>query len=349
MEEEKELRDSHGDESNPVSSDNTSSEDSVILQQAELPLEQSVTETTVIEPSQAMEESVVNPITEEQIPVEAVIEIPAVSETPTDGDAMTEAEVISVEESAVTPEVETSEQAEITPAAETVDADTEVSFQPAVAAATVAVTTKKNRLNTVIAIIIALALILVVVFLTSNKTASNTSSTNSDIKVSVDGNLEQGKVSILEEVKDDIKVSLDSSDETVWTKTKVLTFFGNTQKNPNIADCGQTYPLQREIDKRYDSNILNSVLALLEPLVASEKESGYVSVIPDGTLLKSVKLDDSGVATVTFAGNLDKAAGACAVTAIKAQIKDTLLQFASVKTVVICINDNCQEDEILQP
>ena len=88
---------------------------------------------------------------------------------------------------------------------------------------------------------------------------------------------------------------------------------------------------------------------MLQPLTSTEKEAGYVSVIPDGSLLKSIKLDDSGVATATFTGNLNKAAGSCAVTAIKAQIKDTLLQFASVKSVVICIDENCKEDEILQP
>jgi len=206
----------------------------------------------------------------------------------------------------------------------------------------------KINTNTVIIVIIVLAVVLGIIFLLSKKSDRDEKS-ESNVSVSVDGRQEQGKISIIEETKDDIKVLTASNDRIAWPKTKVIAYFGNTQKNPNSADCSLTYLLEREIDKRYDSNMLNSVLAVLEPLKNIEKEKGYVSSIPEGSSLKYIKLDDSGVATVNFSGNLNKAAGSCAVTAIKSQIKDTLLQFASVKSVVICIDDNCQEDEILQP
>jgi len=202
--------------------------------------------------------------------------------------------------------------------------------------------------KTVIYVIVAVLIVLVVVFIASRKPVSD-DLRNFGSTVSVKDQLEQGKITIIEETRDDISVLIAGTEEIKWPKTKVFAFFGNTRNNPNSQDCSLSYPLEREIDKRYDSNMLNSVLALLEPLSNLEKEKGYVSSIPTGTKLEYIKLDDSGVATVNFSGNIGRAAGSCAVTAIKTQIRDTVSQFASVKSIVICINDNCKEDEILQP
>lgn len=207
---------------------------------------------------------------------------------------------------------------------------------------------EKMPANKIIGIIIVLIIILVVVFYATRKPAAETAD-ESKQSITVSSSLEQGKVSIIEETKNDINVLVSNGDETAYPKTKVMVYLGNTQKNPNSADCSLAYPLEREIDKKYDSNMINTMIGLLEPLSAAEKEKGYVSVIPSGTTLKYLKLDDSGVMSVNLSGNISKAAGSCAVTAIKSQIRDTISQFASVKAVVICIDGNCNESEILQP
>lgn len=194
---------------------------------------------------------------------------------------------------------------------------------------------------------VLLAILALVYFVTKNP--ANTVTPLSNQIVSVSTTQEQGKVNIIEEVKNDVNIPGGGSEDIVYQKIKATAYLGNTQKNPNSIDCALTYPLEREIDKKYESPMINSVLALLEPLTLAEKEQGFVSAIPAGTILKYLKLDDSGVMSVNLSGNISKAAGSCAVTAIRSAITNTLSQFSSVKSVIICIDGNCNDEEILQP
>lgn len=199
----------------------------------------------------------------------------------------------------------------------------------------------------IIAIIIVIALVIFAFWrLLSNDNSKNQ---GEQISISVSDSLEQGKVSIIEETREEISVLTNQPQKTDYDSIEVNAFFANSLKDPDQLDCGRVFLLKRSIPKKYDSNLLNSVLGLLEPLSAKEKESGYLSAIPEGTILKYIKLEDSGTAVVNFSGNLNKSAGSCAVTAIRAQISQTLLQFSAVKSVVICIDGNCNQDEILQP
>jgi len=207
---------------------------------------------------------------------------------------------------------------------------------------------EKMRPSTIIGIIAVFIVILAVIFFATRQPAAVTLG-NDGQTVSVSGAKEQGKVNIIEETKSDINVTVNDGTKTAYPKVKVIVYLGNTQKNPNSADCSLAYPVEREIDKKYDSNMINTMLGLLEPLSAAEKEQGFVSTVPSGTILKYLKLDDSGAMSVNLSGTISQAAGSCAVTAIKAQIKDTIMQFAAVKSVVICIDGNCDESRILQP
>jgi len=200
-------------------------------------------------------------------------------------------------------------------------------------------------------LIIAIILIIGLAIFSFWRLISNENSKNQgeQVSISVSDSLEQGKVSIIEETRDEISVLTNRQQTTDYESIEVNSFFANSIKDPDQLDCGRVFLLKRSIPKKYDSNLLNSVLGLLEPLSAKEKEAGYLSAIPDGTILKYVKLEDSGTAVVNFSGNLNKSAGSCAVTAIRAQISQTLLQFSAVKSVVICIDGNCNQDEILQP
>jgi len=207
---------------------------------------------------------------------------------------------------------------------------------------------EKMPLSTVIGIAVVLLVVIVLVFIVTRKPAAETFYADGQ-QVSVSSSLEQGKINIIEETKNDINVLVDDNGKPAFPKMKVTVYLGNTQKNPNSADCSLAYPLEREIDQEYDSNMINTMIGLLEPLSVTEKERGYVSAIPNGTSLEYLKLDDTGVMSVNLSGNISKAAGSCAVTAIRSQIAETISQFAAVKSVVICVDGNCREDEILQP
>ena len=200
-------------------------------------------------------------------------------------------------------------------------------------------------------LIVAIILVIGLVIFSFWRLLSNDNSKNQgeQISISVNDSLEQGKVSIIEETREEISVLTNQPQKTDYDSIEVNAFFANSLKDPDQLDCSRVFLLKRSIPKKYDSNLLNSVLGLLEPLSAKEKEAGYLSAIPEGTILKYIKLEDSGTAVVNFSGNLNKSAGSCAVTAIRAQIAQTLLQFSAVKSVVICIDGNCNQDEILQP
>ena len=94
--------------------------------------------------------------------------------------------------------------------------------------------------------------------------------------------------------------------------------------------------------------MVNTVRGLLTPLSSDELAQGWSSSIPLGTYLRNVVIKD-GVAKITLSANLNKVAGSCAVTAARAQIEKTLLQFSYINSVEICVDDNCNQDEILQP
>lgn len=77
------------------------------------------------------------------------------------------------------------------------------------------------------------------------------------------------------------------------------------------------------------------------------KESGWYSSIPVGVKIQSLNIGDNGVVRVDFSKELEVPGGSCRVSAIRAQITQTLKQFPSVKNVIISING--RTEDILQP
>ena len=94
--------------------------------------------------------------------------------------------------------------------------------------------------------------------------------------------------------------------------------------------------------------MVNTVRGLLTGLSQQEKSAGWFSSIPDGTFLNHVKVNN-GMAMINLNDNLNNVGGSCLVSAIRAQIEQTLLQFSYINAVTICVDANCQPDEILQP
>lgn len=310
-------------ETSPVADAQASiiSDEPVSVSEVEVPDEAIVAEET-LEPTK-QEEVVTEP--------EPVIEASAiVIDTPQEAEAPIQVEEVPKQEAAVVEAID--------------DKKPEAGYEKA-----------KVKSNTIISIVVVLLAVLGLVFwLTKDGKENDIDADNPNGKIVVSDAPEQGKVTIIEEVKDQLRVASGGTATFNNTnpnsaKMAVTVFVGNTRKNPNSADCAQVYPVNRQAEKRYESNMINTVLSLLEPISATEKESGYISIIPAGTFLQYIKIDDSGVATANFSGTISKVAGSCAVTAIKSQIKNTLIQFASVKSVVICIDGNCNQAEILQP
>ncbi|MEI6288594.1 MAG: GerMN domain-containing protein [bacterium] len=203
--------------------------------------------------------------------------------------------------------------------------------------------------------IVAIIVVIIAIFYFSKTAGHNSDDTNvsnnqENVSITVNPNKENGEVKVVSENNKDGITNTDTNNSTETSVTTTITaFYANTKNNPNMADCSAVSPLKRDIPKKYDDNIINTVRGLLTSLSAEEKSAGWVSTIPSGTYLQSVKIKDGGVAEINFNNSLSKVSGSCAVTSIHAQIETTLKQFSSIKSVIICINGNCNQDEILQP
>jgi len=126
---------------------------------------------------------------------------------------------------------------------------------------------------------------------------------------------------------------------------KVKVYFNNNKLDPEIS-CNKVFPVIRTIDvtKKVAGTAIEE---LLKGPTAEEKSGGYFTNINEGVKVKKISITD-GVARIEFDETLDKnMGGSCRVSAIRAEITETLKQFSSVKEVVISING--RTEDILQP
>lgn len=211
-------------------------------------------------------------------------------------------------------------------------------------------------------IIIILVVFLLVRFFGNNETGINVLGSIANVNVKVSTEQEKGKVNIVEEDSRELNdtVSEQAANQPQLTPTqatgaatasttKIIAYYPNTIKNPGALDCSKVFPLERNAEKKYDSSVINTIRGLLTALTSEEKALGFTTVIPAGTMLKTVKISDKGVAEVNFTATLNRMGGSCAVIAARAQIEQTVKQFPQVKSVLICVDGNCKQDEILQP
>ena len=126
---------------------------------------------------------------------------------------------------------------------------------------------------------------------------------------------------------------------------KVKAYFGNHQLDPE-SSCDKVFPVERGIPTT-DAPARAALDELLAGPTPSEQTAGYFTSINSGVTIQSLTIQD-GVAVVDFDERLGfQVGGACRVSAIRAQITETLMQFPTVKSVVVSINNRTQE--ILQP
>ena len=111
-------------------------------------------------------------------------------------------------------------------------------------------------------------------------------------------------------------------------------------------DCARTAAVERWVPKTLGV-ARGSLEALLQGATQGEIDRGFFSNINSGVQIQRLVIEN-GVAEVDFNEQLEfQVGGSCMVTAIRAQITDTLKQFPTVDSVVISING--RTEDILQP
>ncbi len=126
----------------------------------------------------------------------------------------------------------------------------------------------------------------------------------------------------------------------------IKVFFGNEQKNPGAADCSKVFSVERQIAKTQTTAQI-ALEELLKGPTQAELEQKYFTSINTGVKLQKITIKDD-TAYADFDETLDsQVGGSCRVTAISAQIQETLKQFSTIKKVVISING--RTEDILQP
>jgi len=153
--------------------------------------------------------------------------------------------------------------------------------------------------------------------------------------------LEKDNPSGLPENADSIKIPVLFKGESIVVKI----FFNNDTLDPEIS-CNKVFPVERTITKT-DAIGRATLEQLLVGPTEAEEVNAYVTSINSGVKINSLNIED-GIARVDFSSEIEKGiGGSCKVTAIRAQITETLKQFPTVKDVVISVNGNVEE--VLQP
>ncbi len=137
--------------------------------------------------------------------------------------------------------------------------------------------------------------------------------------------------------------------ETPAESIVIKAYFNNSKLDPEVS-CNKVFPVSRTI-----INTPAVARAALEELLKGptekEKANGFFTSINSGVEIEKLTIDPptgGGVAKVEFDEQLEfQVGGSCKVSAVRAQITETLKQFSTVKDVIISING--RTEDILQP
>ncbi len=122
----------------------------------------------------------------------------------------------------------------------------------------------------------------------------------------------------------------------------VKPFWNNGEK----FECEKVDKSERVVAKNIET-AKTAIYELLKGPNVEEQKTGFTTSIPTGASLESIKIE-GGVAYADFDKILDEGvSGSCRVSAIRAQITETLKQFETIKKVIISVEGNV--DEALQP
>lgn len=135
---------------------------------------------------------------------------------------------------------------------------------------------------------------------------------------------------------------------TAAPSASVKIFFGKTggDKGEGAFECNQVTPVERDIIPT--QQVARAALEeLFKGPTDEEKEQGYLTSINPGVKIQALSITD-GTARVDLSKELDEQiGGSCRVSAIRAQITETLKQFPTVREVIISVDG--RTEDILQP
>ena len=126
--------------------------------------------------------------------------------------------------------------------------------------------------------------------------------------------------------------------------TTLKVYFNNSKLDPEVT-CNKVFPVNRFILKT-NTPARAAIDELLQGSTEAEKAQGYETEIPEGSTLNSVTIVN-GVAKVDFNETAESGGGSCSMAMRTAQIRQTLFQFSSVKSVEFSVNG--RTGDIFQP
>ena len=125
----------------------------------------------------------------------------------------------------------------------------------------------------------------------------------------------------------------------------IKVFFNNSDLDPE-ASCFKVFPVERQIPKT-QAVARAAIEELLKGPTPEEKSENYFSSLPENVKIQNLTIEN-GIAKIDFSKDLEQGVGgSCMVSAIRAQITETLKQFSTVKEVIISIDS--RTEDILQP
>ncbi len=128
-------------------------------------------------------------------------------------------------------------------------------------------------------------------------------------------------------------------------EVKVFWTTGQTA-GPNDFDCKYVEAVSKNVPKSKGVARL-ALLTLLAGPSAEDIAKGFATAINQNVKINSLTIDD-GVAKVDFNDQIQyQVGGSCRVSTIREQITETLLQFPTVKSVIISVNGDVEQ--ALQP
>ena len=165
--------------------------------------------------------------------------------------------------------------------------------------------------------------------------------------------LEKDNPSGLPEYADELRIPVyfKETPEISQESMTVKIFLSDSRfVNEPYFDCSRTIAVERQVPKT--SGVARAALgALLRGAIEEEINQGFVSNINSGVRIQKLTIDPptgGGIAKIDFDEQLEfQVGGSCKVSAIRAQITETLKQFPTIDSVVISIND--RTEDILQP
>ncbi len=129
------------------------------------------------------------------------------------------------------------------------------------------------------------------------------------------------------------------------TITTIKIFFNNSNLDPEFS-CNKVFPVERVISKTL-ALARTALESLFRGPSFKEQEEGFLTSINSGVKIQKLTIENE-IAKVDFDDQLEfQVGGSCRVSAIRAQITQTLKQFLTVQEVIISING--QTEDILQP